>query len=565
MAEEQDYEIQECSEFIATSDHTKVRVIKEIAIPCPNCDKDITLDDIKALCPGNVGKQKSSGKQIKKPVKTKKGIKEIIVDEIISWEEWIQDAITCFNKYRKKVGINTCNSKAHFLAQLAHESDFINTVENFNYSTEALTKTLGKRFHDSTKFKFSIKVDGKEEYSEVEKNGIQVAREWGRPNGADATTPGVVSTENQENIANWAYQNENGHGDFASGDGYRYSGKGFIQLTWKSNYKEMTAIFNNLIKELNDENNKKGKSVENEANVDWVNNPDNLKFNSRDAMAASLAFWQHNKINELAIYNSEKCVKVVTYKVNVALDNLKKRIALFKKTVGILKVNECKKETWSSNLDADRKGTVVVVSGIGRKAVNGSNLAKSGKVVYETSIYKNTSLDRYKQAQQCNVSLKADKTFYLARDAHKTRSNYSNERYGIDNEAPPGEYYLVLDANSEKYEIAISDDANNVERIGRIKVNDQIDRTNLAINGNSPNSSLGELTTGNKSVLSKLIELITDLYNTDTDAICVRIIIEEREVEEGSWTTPKKGETAIINKWTGVLPTPKLPDTAQIP
>jgi len=517
MTNEQNNTEQKCSVFTTTNDPAQVNQAKGIAIRCDNCKKDITLDDIKALCPTVIG-QKINGKE---------------------WEEWMKDGITCLNKYRKQVGIDTCVAKAHFLAQLALESNFYRIKENFDYYWPELVRL----------FKMFKTTEGKEK-----------AKLWGR---AEKESPAVSST-NQINIANWAYQKDpnkkkdNGNGDFASGDGYKYRGRGFIQLTFKNNYIAMTTAFNKLVQAKNDENNKNDKSAENEVPVDWLNNPDNLGINAKDAMAASLAFWSANNISKLAIYNSAKCVEVVTSKINAALDNLDKRIVFFKQAVDLLQVNECQKELFFNGLPADRKGTVVVVSGIGSTKVK-------GWVVYETSIYRYTSLERYKQKKQDETELKADKIIYLARDAHQEKDkknkliNHANERYGYNNETPPGEYYLVL-KHKQASTLYISDDASKVKRIGRIKVNEKIDRTDLAITGKSPDKSVGELTTVNKSITSELINDIPDLYAVNGRVI---IIIEEREVEEGSWV--KKGNPQIINKWTGVLPTPKAPDDAQTP
>jgi len=562
MTNEQNNTEQKCSVFTTTNDPTQVNQAREIAIHCDNCDKDITLDDIKALCPSSIGKQIRNGK--KKTITKKgtpKGAKKetITIDETVAWEEWMEDGITCLNKYRKQVGINTCVAKAHFLAQLAHESKYLfKTQEIFDYYWQGL--------NIFTAFQTT--------------EGQEKAKLWGR---AEKESP-AVSSANQINIANWAYQDQYENGDFASGDGYRYSGKGFIHLTFKENYRKMTEAFNKLVKEINDENDKNCKSAENEAPVDWVNNPDNLRFNAREAMAASLAFWRKNNINNIAIYNSEKCVIPVTKIINKELKGIDDRIKFFKKAVKVLNVNECEKEKFFNNLKNDRSGTVVVVSGIGSKKIK-------SWVVYETSVYKHTSLDRYKQEKQGGNPLKADKTIFLARDAHGKRKNYNEFRYCYNNEAPPGEYYLISDiATSPKQasKLYISDnknaktitvivppknEGNSIEQKdvqtssaqdkkteNSTKEPKEIKRT-ICIKYGDPATALGDLISlGTISIVNKLLKDIPDLYAVNGH---VRIIIEEREVEQGSWA--KKGKPQTINKWTGVLPKPKTSDTAQKP
>lgn len=89
---------------------------------------------------------------------------------------------------------------AAFLAQVAHESGSFNfTKENLNYNAVALTKTFKKYFPT---------VESAETYA-----------------------------RNPEKIANRVYANRMGNGPEESGDGYKYCGRGLIQLTGKSNYE----------------------------------------------------------------------------------------------------------------------------------------------------------------------------------------------------------------------------------------------------------------------------------------------------------------------------------------
>lgn len=98
--------------------------------------------------------------------------------------------------------INTPQRIAAFLAQCAHESaGFTALKENLNYKPATLLKLFGK-------------------YFTPELANVYCAK----PN-------------KQEAIANRIYANRMGNGDESSGDGYRYSGKGLIQLTGKSNYQ----------------------------------------------------------------------------------------------------------------------------------------------------------------------------------------------------------------------------------------------------------------------------------------------------------------------------------------
>jgi len=96
-------------------------------------------------------------------------------------------------------GIDTEQRIAAFIAQCAHESgEFTMIKENLNYRWESLRRTFPKYFPTD-----------------------ELARKY---------------AQKPEAIANKVYANRMGNGDEASGDGYRYSGRGLIQLTGKDNY-----------------------------------------------------------------------------------------------------------------------------------------------------------------------------------------------------------------------------------------------------------------------------------------------------------------------------------------
>ena len=103
--------------------------------------------------------------------------------------------------------INTPKRVAAFVAQCAHESGgFMVLKENLNYKAASLRKIFPKYFPD------------------------------------DATAQRYASMPNkQEAIANRVYGNRMGNGPEESGDGYRYCGRGLIQLTGRQNYTWFAA------------------------------------------------------------------------------------------------------------------------------------------------------------------------------------------------------------------------------------------------------------------------------------------------------------------------------------
>lgn len=126
---------------------------------------------------------------------------------------------------------------AAFLAQVAHESGGLNIIqENLNYSAKGLTTTFKKYFPTV------------------------------------ASTNGYV--RNPQKIANKVYANRMGNGPESSGDGYKFRGRGLIQLTGKNNY----TLFAKAI----------GKSID-----------DTIVYlgTSEGAVASAAWFWDANKLN----------------------------------------------------------------------------------------------------------------------------------------------------------------------------------------------------------------------------------------------------------------------------
>ena len=95
---------------------------------------------------------------------------------------------------------------AHFLAQCGHESAGFKAVsENLNYSADGLNKIFPKYFKNA---------------------------------GRDANT----YARNPEKIANVVYASRMGNGDTASGEGWKFRGRGYIQLTGKQNYQKFDKM-----------------------------------------------------------------------------------------------------------------------------------------------------------------------------------------------------------------------------------------------------------------------------------------------------------------------------------
>jgi putative chitinase len=168
-----------------------------------------------------------------------------------------------------KFEINTPLRLAHFLAQCGHESGgFKLTQENLNYSAKGLNGIFKKYFQTE----------------------------------ADAKP----YERNPQKIANKVYGNRMGNGAEATGDGWKYHGRGFIQLTGKDNYTAFT------------------KSI----GEDCVNNPDLVA--SKYALASAAWFFNKNGLHKMADGGAnDATVTSITKRVNGGTIGLPDRIAHF--------------------------------------------------------------------------------------------------------------------------------------------------------------------------------------------------------------------------------------------
>jgi putative chitinase len=187
-----------------------------------------------------------------------------------------QIVIDSIPEVASKFGINTPLRVAHFLAQCGHESGgFRVTSENLNYSAKGLAGIFKKYF----------------------------------PTEAAATP----YARQPQKIANKVYANRMANGSEASGDGYKFRGRGYIQLTGRDNYTQF------------------GKAI----GVDIPSNPDSVA--TTYALASAAWFWSKNGLNKLADAGaSDSAVTSITKRVNGGTIGLADRIKHFKEYYHLL-------------------------------------------------------------------------------------------------------------------------------------------------------------------------------------------------------------------------------------
>ena len=177
-----------------------------------------------------------------------------------------------FDKYK----INTILRISHFLAQCAHESgNFSVKQENLNYSAKRLQEVFGKYFTTHAK--------------------------------------ALLYERKPVKIASLVYGNRMGNGDEQSIEGYKYRGRGYIQLTGKNNY----LLFDKSLNETGLE-------------VDIIGNPDLVS--TTYPLISAAWFFNKNNLNEIAdLGGTKEIITRVTKKVNGGTHGLDSRISYFNK------------------------------------------------------------------------------------------------------------------------------------------------------------------------------------------------------------------------------------------
>lgn len=199
---------------------------------------------------------------------TKAHLKEMIGNNTYL-EQWHSALTDICSEY----GINTPVRLAAFVAQCAHESaNFKFLRENLNYRAESLMRTWPKHFPT-----------------------IEIARQYQR---------------NPEKIANRAYANRMGNGDESSGDGWRYLGRGLIQLTGKENYTWFAASLNMEVDDV----------------VEYLGT-------FEGAVQSACFFWESNELNKWA---DKKDIVTLTKRINGGTIGLEDRIKHFNHACHIL-------------------------------------------------------------------------------------------------------------------------------------------------------------------------------------------------------------------------------------
>lgn len=213
--------------------------------------------------------------------------------------------------------LNTCLKRAHFFAQAFVESstDLSGAFngEGLNYSVEALRSG----------YPFSVFKNNRKYYDYADRIG--------RKSEIDPITKKkkIVHPANQEEIANIAYNDDNrgeGYklGNVNEGDGWKFRGRGLMQITGRSNYKNIQEIID--------------KRLPN-SGIDL--SLGKATFTAKEAVFAGLGDWILKKANALAENGATpEIVNSITAKINYSTKSYKDRRDAFVRTVKIFKDEE---------------------------------------------------------------------------------------------------------------------------------------------------------------------------------------------------------------------------------
>lgn len=185
----------------------------------------------------------------------------------------VLDWVTSLNKFLPQFDINTRLRVAAFMSQTMAETNYTTLEENLYYSAAGLLKVFPSHF-------------------------------------TAATAP--LFANRPQAIANVIYANREGNGNVASGDGYKFRGRGILQITFKSMYSIMSQ---SLFKDDR-----------------LVTNPDYLTtFDG--AVQSSCWFWNYSNISPLADAGN---IVAVSKKVNGGTNGLETRLADYKLCLSVL-------------------------------------------------------------------------------------------------------------------------------------------------------------------------------------------------------------------------------------
>ena len=214
-----------------------------------------------------------------KPAEKKEEKMLLTIDQLFAINNNLNKAectyyINAFNQVLPQYGINTPLRLAHFLAQVLHESGHLKyKSENLNYSAQALLKVFPKYFK--------------------------------------TITEANVYARQPVKIANKVYANRMGNGNEASGEGWKYRGRGLIQITGKTNFDTCGKF----------------------CGMDLIHYPDSILEHADINIKTACWYWTSRNLNQYADNND---IVTITKKINGGINGLQDRTNILQKARQVL-------------------------------------------------------------------------------------------------------------------------------------------------------------------------------------------------------------------------------------
>lgn len=215
--------------------------------------------------------------------------------------------LDAMNDHARHYEVDTPLRVAHFLAQIGHESSFRAVEENGNFSAKRMHQVFGckggSKNYDAAHDDCRLGTDGQPMRLR--------AKLW---------TDQATYVNNPQRLLSYCYANRLGNSDEDSGDGFRYRGRGLVQLTGKDNYAAFTRAHN---------------AHDGTDPRDFVMFPDLLVSDIRYAIESAFYFWDTGRVNVAADADD---LEKVTLEVNGGLNGLedrRARLARIKNVLGI--------------------------------------------------------------------------------------------------------------------------------------------------------------------------------------------------------------------------------------
>ena len=315
---------------------------KEEKDGCPNCNKPVTVEELK----------------------------KIFTD---ADNATLKKAAEAYTKYMKELEMNTCWNKAHFFAQASVEVSTkfaLKNGENLNYSVKRLID--GDYSADFVKGNLTTKEGGyfttgkfhKRPFSYFDTHKDE-AEKYGRKD-LNKNNDGLIQKADQEMIANLAYgpNSKPGKeiGNINSTDGWKFRGRGLVQLTGRDNYSKVNIY-----------------TIKHEG-VNIVENPE--KVNEVNlAVLTSMGYWKNHDGPKKA--NGQSDENVLSKIIGNDVDYVGKKKSFDTVTSKIFQISECKYGKSTSPKDDKTEGNVTIRlvrkwqtenSTIGEFSIDGSDI-----------------------------------------------------------------------------------------------------------------------------------------------------------------------------------------------